>query len=448
MSALARAFPQLPVLSTHVPGPASLRIAAAESALHSKGTSAASMWAALAIVEGQGAVVRDADGNYLLDACSGTVVMNIGHGDPRIADALANQAAQLTHYYDFPSPVRVEFLQALRQTLPPSFDSFHLTSSGSEAVEAALRIVRSATGRYEVLVFDNGYHGRTMGAISLTAGTSHQGIGPLLPGVVRVPSAYCFRCPVGRTYPDCAIACADPMDRALAQTLLDAPAAVVIEPMQGAGGMIPMRTEFLQRVRQFCDRTGALLVFDEILTGAGRTGKMWAFEHSGVVPDILLAGKGLAAGFPIGIVASRHEITDAGPIALPTRNSSTFGGGPLACAVGLACLEILTGDGLIENAGNVGDHLMRQLASSLRDDPHVGDIRGLGLAIGVELVEDRSSLAPMSADAAREVLLGLLRHGVITSSGTHVLRITPPLCLTIEQADFIVQSLVEVLSAL
>jgi 4-aminobutyrate aminotransferase-like enzyme len=219
------------------------------------------------------------------------------------------------------------------------------------------------------------------------------------------------------------------------------PAAVIIEPFQGAGGMIPQPREFLEKLRDFCDRTDALLVFDEILSGVGRTGRMWAFEHADVVPDLLLLGKGLGAGYPIGIVAGRHEVVDAGPGALPTHNSSTFGGGPLACAVGLACLQILDEDRLVANAAEVGDYALERLHHRLDGNPRVGDIRGLGLAIGVELVEDRATLAPLGPAGAQGVLTSMLRRGVVISSSSHVVRITPPLCIDREQLDAIIDSL-------
>jgi 4-aminobutyrate aminotransferase-like enzyme len=429
--------PAVPRLVTPVPGPQSRQIFAAEQELQAAGTSAGSLWSQLAVVDGKGAMVRDADGNFLLDACSGTVVQNIGHGNEAVAAALGEQAARLTHFYDFVSPIRVDFLRALRSTLPPVFDAFHLLNSGTEAVETALRIVRSATGRHEIIAFHNAYHGRSLGALSLTTGAGRQGVGPLIPGVVHAPSPYAYRSPFSSDPEECAVACADHVETVVAQTLSAPPAAVFIEPVQGAGGTIPMPATFLRRLREFCDRTGAVLVFDEILTGAGRTGRMWAFEHSNVVPDLLLAGKGLAGGYPLGVVAGPRAIMDAGPVALPTHNSSTFGGGQLACAAGLAALAALRDGDLIANADKVGGYLLDRLRTTLADCPVVGDIRGLGLAIGVEMVTDRATKAPATADMSRRVLLEMLARGVVISSAGNVVRITPPLCLTVEQAEII-----------
>ena len=428
--------PRLPRLLTSVPGPMSQVICRRDQSLLAAGNSAGSLWSELAVVEGRGAMIRDADGNWLLDACAGTVVMNVGHGHPAIAAALGRQAALLTHFYDFATEMRVRFVELLRSTLPEGFDAFHLANSGSEAVEAALRSTRSATGRHEVIAFHNGYHGRTLGALSLTSGAGRQGLGPFLPGIMHSPAPNPMESP-DQDDAERIHACGQHLEQVAAQVLSGPPAAVIIEPMQGAGGMIPVPAGFLRMLRSFCDRTGALLIFDEILTGGGRTGRMWAFEHSGVVPDLLLLGKGVGGGFPLGIVAGPRSVLDAGPGAQPTHNSSTFGGNPLACAAGLAAMTALLDEGLVENASYVGDHLSNALRDRLRNCDRVADVRGLGLAIGIEMVIDRDTRTPVGGDFIRAVLRGLLRRGVVISSTGPVMRITPPLCLDVAQADFI-----------
>lgn len=428
--------PELPDLVTEVPGPRSRAIFRQDQSLLAAGNSAGSLWSELAIVEGRGAMVRDADGNWLLDGCSGTVVMNLGHGHPAVAAAIGEQARLLTHFYDYATEVRVRFVELLKSTLPASFEAFHLANSGSEAVEAALRTARSATGRHEVIAFYNGYHGRTLGALSLTAGAGREGLGPFLPGVVHAVAPDPMD-GTGRTEADRIEACGRHLERVASQVLAGPPAAVVIEPMQGAGGMIPVPTGFLDLLRGFCDRTGALLVFDEILTGGGRTGRLWAFQHSGVVPDLLLLGKGIGGGFPLGVVAGPRRVMDAGPGAQPTHNSSTFGGNPLACAAGLATLTALLDEGHVDNASRVGGHLIAALSERLRPLRHVADVRGSGLAIGVEMVTGENDRTPVAGDFIRSVLRGLLRRGVVISSTGHVMRVTPPLCLTIPQAGYL-----------
>ena len=209
--------------------------------------------------------------------------------------------------------------------------------------------------------------------------------------------------------------------------------------------MIPIPAGFLELLSGFCDRTGSLLVFDEILTGGGRTGRLWAYEHSGVVPDLLLLGKGIGGGFPLGILAGPREVMDAGPGAQPTHNSSTFGGNPLACAAGLAALTALLDEGLVENAARVGAYLIETLRTRLAPRRHVADVRGLGLAIGVEMVTGKTTRTPVPGDFIRGVLQGLLRRGVVISSTGFVMRITPPLCLTISQADYIAEAVADTL---
>ena len=428
--------PELPRLITEVPGPRSRAIFRRDQRLLAGGASAGSLWSKLAVTEGRGAMILDADGNWLLDACAGTVVMNLGHGHPAVAEALCEQARALTHFYDFATEVRVRFVELLKSTLPESFDAFHLANSGSESVETALRTVRSATGRHEVIAFHNGYHGRTLGALSLTSGAGREGLGPFLPGVVHTVAPDPMETP-HQTEAERVEACSRHLDRVASQVLAGPPAAVIIEPMQGAGGMIPVPTGFLESLRAFCDRTGALLIFDEILTGGGRTGRLWAYQHSGVTPDILLLGKGIGGGFPLGIVAGPRQVMDAGPGAQPTHNSSTFGGNPLACAAGLASLSTLLDEGLADNAARVGEHLVTALQERLEGCRNVADVRGLGLAIGIEMVTDRASRTPAPGGFIRSALRGLLRRGVAISSTGHVMRITPPLCLTIPQADYI-----------
>lgn len=437
--------PLVPQLLTKVPGPKSLAAFEREQALQAAGTSAGAQWSRLAVTDGRGAILRDADGNYLLDACSGTVVMNIGHGSAAVATALFEQAGRLTHFYDFAAPIRAEFLEAVRDTLPGRFDAFQLLNSGTEAVETALRIVRSATARHQVIAFHGGYHGRSLGALSLTTGAGRQGLGPFLPGVVHAPTPYSIRMGTGAPTADDCERALQQLEALVTEHLAELPAAVVIEPVQGAGGTYPMPDHFLVGLRDFCDRTGALLVFDEILTGAGRTGRMWAFEHSGVEPDLLLSGKGLAGGFPFGMVAGPRTTMDAGPVAQPTHNSSTFGGGQLACAAGLAALAELRKAGLIANSASVGNYLLAQLRQRLEGNELVRDIRGRGLLIGIELAPDGPGIA-QSRNLPELLLTGMLARGVVISSGGSVVRITPPLCLSSEQADVIVEVLADVLA--
>lgn len=435
-------WPELPIMKTEVPGPLSRQIFAEESLLRSSGTSAGSQWSKLAIVDGKGCMVRDADGNIFLDACSGTVAMNIGHGNEQIARVVFEQTARLTHFYDFPSPVRLSFLKKLREVSPSSCESFLLLNSGAEAVDAALRIARSATRRDEFISFRNGYHGRTFGALSLTSGAGRKGMGPLIPGCHIIEAPMISGLASDEEIQDNLEAYKKVFISTINDVCTDIPAAVIIEPIQGAGGTHPMPKEFLEFLRSICDELGILLVFDEILTGAGRTGRMWAHQYSDVQPDLLIAGKGIAGGLPFGMVGGRSSVLNSGSMGLPTRNSSTFGGNPVVCAAGLECLEALTSGGLIENAKFVGEFLISDLRDRLSSMSCIKDIRGRGLMIGIE-IRDPKSDDPISMELIRGFLIEMMKRGVAISSSSPVLRITPPLSLSMKQAEWLSKIIAE-----
>lgn len=433
-------WPELPVLITEIPGPKSRSISVEERKLRSSGTSAGSQWSELAIVDGKDCMVRDIDGNIFLDACSGTVVMNIGHGNEKVAKAVYQQCQQLTHFYDFPSPIRLNFLNMLKRVTPSTSDSFLLLNSGAEAVESALRVSRSYTGRYEIIAFKNGYHGRTLGALSLTSGAGRKGLGPLLPGVFLVGAPRVLSTDDDATVMEKVNLCIEEFQTTIDSACDALPAAVVIEPIQGAGGTHPMPKEFLAFLRKYCTEKGILLVFDEILTGAGRTGKMWAHEHVGIEPDLLLAGKGMAGGLPFGMLGGPSKVLNGGPMGLPTRNSSTFGGNPVVCAAGLVTLEELTSGNLLNHASEVGAYLIADLRKRLTAFASVKDIRGAGLMIGIEVNDAPSGRTPMG-DLIKSFLLEMMKKGAVISSTSSIIRITPPLSLTKSQAAWLAQTI-------
>ncbi|MDP9386801.1 MAG: aminotransferase class III-fold pyridoxal phosphate-dependent enzyme, partial [Actinomycetota bacterium] len=352
-----------------------------------------------------------------------------------VARALANEAARLMHYFDFATPARAEFFEALARTLPRSLQTFQMYSTGAEAVEAVMRLAKSYTGGYEFISFHQAWHGRTLGAMSLMGGFPlKHGYGPFAPGVYHSPNANCYRCPLDLARDDCAVACARLVDRVYEQSSEQRLAAVIVEPVQGVGGVIPFPPEFLAHLRQLCDRTGALLVFDEILTGVGRTGPMWAFEASGVVPDVLLAGKGLACGYPISLIASRREVLDAGPFGRPGAGASTFASGNLACAAGAATLTMLEDGAVLANGRRVGERMLAALGELAERHRIIGDVRGVGMLLALELVSDRTAKTPVPPTVARRLLVALARRGVLVAGGGSVLRITPPLVISEDMA--------------
>ena len=424
-----------PQLRTAVPGPRSEELWARDAAHHASNSSSAAQWLRLVLRDGRGAVVRDVDGNLFLDFSSGAVVANLGHAPAPVAQALGEEAAKLMHYFDFATPARGAFFEALAPTLPPSLRTFQMYSTGAEAVEAALRLAKSFTKGYEVISFHQAWHGRTLGAMSLMGGFAlKRGYGPFAPGVLHSANANCYRCPLGLTRDRCEVACAALVDRVYEQSSEQRLAAVIIEPVQGVGGVIAFPAEFLTRMRQLCDRTGALLIFDEILSGVGRTGPMWAFEASGVVPDVLIAGKGLASGYPISLIASRREVLDALPFGLPGAGASTFASGNLACAAGVATLGMLADGSILENGRRVGTLMLEELHRLAERHPLIGDVRGVGMLLALELVSDRQAKTAIAPATARRLLTALANRGVLVAGAGPILRIAPPLVISERQA--------------
>lgn len=421
----------VPLLRTDVPGPRSVQLWERDAGLHAANSSPAAQFLRLVLRDARRAVVRDVDGNIFIDFSSGAVVANLGHCPAPVVAALRHEAGELIHYFDFATRPRALFFEALAKTLPPALRTFQMYSTGSEAVEAALRLAKSHTGRYEVISFQRAWHGRTLGSMSLMGGFPLKwGYGPFAPGVIHSPSAYCYRCPLGLEPESCAVACAGLVDRAYEESSEQRLAAVIIEPVQGIGGVIPQPPEFLAHLRRLCDRTGALLIFDEILTGVGRTGPMWAFEHSGVVPDVLLIGKGVASGYPISLIASRREVLDSGPFGRPGAGASTFASGNLACAAGSASLGMLADGTVLEHARGVGASMLAALGDVGRRHSMVGDVRGSGMLLALELVTDRTTKARVSPATARRLMMALARRGVLTAGAAPILRITPPLVIS------------------
>lgn len=424
-----------PRVRTAVPGPRSQELWERDAAHHAANSSPGAQWLRLVLRDGAGAVVRDVDDNLYIDFSSGAVVANLGHAPPAVARALADEAGRLMHYFDFATPARAEFFEALAKTLPPALQTFQMYSTGAEAVEAALRLAKSVTGGYEVISFHQAWHGRTLGAMSLMGGFPlKRGYGPFAPGVLHSPNANCYRCPLDLSRDRCGVACAGLVDRVYEQSSEQRLAAVIVEPVQGVGGVIAFPPEFLAHLRALCDRTGALLVFDEILTGVGRTGPMWAFEASGVVPDVLLAGKGLACGYPVSLIASRREILDAGPFGRPGAGASTFASGNLACAAGVATLGLLADGAILASATKVGASMLAALRALAGRHPMIGDVRGVGMLLALELVSDRAAKTPVTPATTRRLVVALAERGVLVAGAGSVLRITPPLVIGEEMA--------------
>jgi len=391
------------------------------------GSQQVSQLSGIALDGGEGALCRDVDGNWYLDFFAGMAVASLGHGHPALAAALAKQALRGTAG-SFTTEARVAFLERVGQAtagLDAGLRRTQLYSGGSEAVESALRLARAFTGRTDVVGFDGAFHGKTGGVLGLMGSSWKDGLGPFLPGQHLAPYPDPFRNRVG-------------LDAALVQ--LDAlvaahpVAAVIVEPMQGTAGNVIPPDGFLRGVAEVARRHGALLIVDEMITGWGRCGRVFASELSGVRPDILCFGKGVAGGFPLSGLVTTDEICVAEPWSKPSFSSSSYGGGPLACAAGAAVAGVILDEDLAGHADRVGRILLDALQSRLGHLPVVGEIRGQGLLLAVELVESGGN-APMPAETCRRIFQACLERGLLTTAYAPRLRINPPLVLTAAQAE-------------
>ena len=383
--------------------------------------------------EGRGIVVTDVDGNEFFDFSSGIAVTSTGHCHPDVVAAIQKQAGELIHMSgtDFYYESLVTLAERLSKIAPmPGPHRIYYGNSGAEAVECALKLARYHTKRQNVIAFFGAFHGRTMGALSLTASKPQQKrrFAPLVPGVTHVsyPDVY-------RKGEQDALACARYIEEKLFKTILppEEVAAIFVEPVQGEGGYVPAPPVFMQELRRICDHHGILLVADEVQSGVGRTGKWWAIEHTGVQPDVVCMAKGIASGMPLGVTLTKAEIMDW----VPGSHASTFGGNPVCIAAALATLDVIERDGLLRNTEEVGKHMIRHMADWPKKHKLVGDVRGLGLMIGVELVTDKQTKERASEQRDRVVELAFERGVLFLGCGANTIRIAPPLITTKEQAD-------------
>jgi 4-aminobutyrate aminotransferase len=432
-----------PVLRTVLPGPRAAEIVAASDDFVS--TSYTRDYPLVAM-RGEGCWIYDPDGNEFLDLTAGIAVTSTGHCHPEVVKAIQEQAANLIHMSgtDFYYPVQGDLAKALCQRVPIKGGAVraYFGNSGAEANECAIKLARWATGRQQFIAFLNSFHGRTMGALALTSSKVRQRekFAPLMPGVTHAM----YPDPYHHGGPERATKLALDHIHQLFETIVPASdvAGIVVEPIQGEGGYVPATPGFLRGLREICDKHGILLIFDEVQSGMGRTGKLWACEHYGVQPDILTSAKGIASGLPLSATFASSSVMRWPPGA----HASTFGGNPLACAAALKTLELLEG-GILENSATVGEHFKAELRRHLGDHPNVGDIRGHGLMIGIELVKDRQT-RERHPDLRNEVVLKAFDRGLlILGCGKNTIRFCPPLTISKDEATVAVEIFAEALRA-
>lgn len=407
----------------------------------------------LVVTSGKGAMVEDPDGNVFLDFNAGVAVCSTGHSHPRVVEAIKSQADEFIHISgtDYYYPHLPKLAEKLGQITPGNFNKkVHFGNSGAEAVEGAVKLAMYSTRRSKLIGFFGAFHGRTLGALSLTGSKARQraGFGAQVLDVTHIPYANCYRCPYNLTPESCGAFeskgphCARVIEELLFKTTVPAgeTAAIVVEPIQGEGGYIVPPESFLKTIRSTAHKYGVKVIADEVQSGMGRTGKMFASDHFNFVPDIIATAKGIASGMPLSAVIADADIMNW----TPGSHASTFGGNPIAIAAALVTIELLE-ESLIENAARMGEYLMNGLQELKEKHSIIGDVRGKGLMIGIELVKDRITKEP-DPDALLKAEQELFHRGVIVQGcGTSTIRLSPPLVIDKDQCDFALKTLDSIL---
>jgi 4-aminobutyrate aminotransferase len=387
----------------------------------------------LVVESAEGNIVKDVDGNEFIDMNAGLAVCSVGHGHPKLKKAIKDQTDKFIHYSytDFFYEDYVDLGEKLQPILPMAGKKkLFYGNSGAEAIEAAIKVSRWHTGRQGILAYIGSFHGRTMGAVSLTASKPYQRkrFSPLIPGVEHIFYPYCYRCPFNLECPSCGYACVEYIDEQLFHKYVppEEVAMLIAEPIQGEGGYIVPPEGYFRELKKLLDENGILFAVDEVQSGVARTGKWFAIEHWGVEPDIVCMAKGIAAGMPLGVMASRAEIQDW----TPGSHASTFGGNPVCCAAALAVIDIIKTEKLLENAQKQGGYIKERLGEMIETHPMIGDVRGKGLMVGVELVKDKDT-KEFAKKETEEVMMECFRNGLaIVNCGVNVIRWMPPLTIT------------------
>ncbi|HMH13231.1 MAG TPA: acetyl ornithine aminotransferase family protein [Edaphobacter sp.] len=425
-----------PKLKTSLPGPMAQKIIADDDRLISPSYTRSYP---MVVKRARGMRVEDVDGNEFLDFTAGIAVNSTGHCHPEVVKAIQEQAGELLHMSgtDFYYEHMVQLAERLSAVAPMAGPHrFYYGNSGAEAVECAMKLARYHTGRQNIISFFGAFHGRTMGALSLTGSKPQQKrrFAPFVPGVHHVRYPYAYRgCGGGPQEEEAfALGCARYIEEKLFKTILppEEVAAIILEPIQGEGGYVVAPDNFMHEIRQICDRHGIMMIADEVQSGAGRTGKWWAIEHTGVQPDIVCIAKGIASGMPLGVCMAKAEVMDW----VPGSHASTFGGNPVCIAAALATMNVIEREGL-QNAATIGAMMIERLRSWIAKHPTVGDVRGRGLMIGVEMVKDQQTRQPVGAMRDRIVELAFERGLLLLGCGETTIRLCPPLIVKRQEAD-------------
>ncbi len=424
----------VPTLKVEPPGPKARKVIGLDDEYLATSTKSLP----LVVERAEGSTVWDVDGNSYIDFASGVAVLNIGHCHPAVTKAVCEQINKFSHFAgtDFYYDIQARLAKKLCSiSLGDSRKRIFFSNSGTECVEAAMKLARWSTERKQYIAFFGGFHGRTLGALSMTASKTVQQerYFPTTPGVTHVPFANCYRCAYHQEFPSCGILCAKILEEVHFENNLppEEVAAVFMEPIQGEGGYIVPPKEFVQAIAGICKKHGILFVDDEVQAGMGRTGKMWAMEHYEVVPDVMCTAKALGSGVPFAATIFRSELdwTKKGA------HSNTYGGNALACAASLATIDVIEKEKLVEQAASKGEHVKKRLGEMMRDHELIGDVRGHGLMIGVELVRNRETKEYAVKERDELEMLAFKKGLILIGCGRSTLRFIPPLNTSLEQID-------------
>ena len=418
----------IPNMVTEAPGPKSREIEKRASK-YMKGYSSQAQLFPVAFESGKGYTLTDVDGNTYIDFSSGIYITNFGHCHPKITEALVKEVRKLQNCHDFNTEIKTRLLEKIAEIVPGDLHGYQLWCEGSKAVEAGLNVARAATGKFEFISFYNAMHGKTQGAASLKQMEPYNG--QRVSGSIIAPFGHCYHCSYKLKHPDCGIHCVEHLREVIKQQSTQMVAAIISEPIQGWGGSIVPPDEFWPKLRQLCDELGILLFADEVLTCLGRTGKWFAVEHWNVKPDIITIGKGFANGFPMTATLFSDKFKDR---MEHVSAGSSYGGNPMACAAALASIEVCEEENLLEHATVLGDHILKKLKQIQGRHKIIGEVRGKGCLLGMELVKDLNTREPFTA-AGRMVYQKAFAKGLAWIPSGHNLRMSPPLIMPEEVAD-------------
>ncbi len=420
---------------TQIPGPKSQEFFKQEQKHLAPGLQGFALMAEVVMEKGEGSWLTDVDGNEFIDFIGGIGVNGLGHSHPKYVKALQEQVAKLS-VGSFTSKARAELVNKVAEHTPGEVNQLQLYSGGAEAVESAMRLAKCYTGKWEFLSFWGGFHGKTLGVMGLLGDGQKNKYGPFAPGCHSLP-AYpdCYRCPLKLKNPECGFACVELFEKSARTQTTGAIAAVIVEPCQGTAGNIVPPAGWLKAVKEVCQRLGALLVCDEMITGFGRTGSMFCSKDFGVVPDIITVGKSFGGGFPVSGVLTTKEIAQAEPWAKPSGSSSSYGGNPLAAVAALTTIKTIEEENLCENSRNMGERLLGHFQRFKEKFPFVGEVRGKGLFAGIELVKDRNTKEPLSEKRMKQFYVDGVKRGFLAMSYKPTIRFQPALTIDKDTLD-------------